>query len=67
MNPLTDIIPATARKWLYVAFAVAGLVLGVCQIIEVNTGKAAEVLAYLGIALGLTAASNTPAEPPSDH
>jgi hypothetical protein len=58
-NPLTDIIPAAARKYVYAAFVLAGIVLGACQVAGVDTGKAAEILAYLGsIGLGATAASN---------
>ena len=60
-NPLTDIIPAKARKYVYAVFALAGIVIGALAIAGVDVGKAPDVLAYVGIALGLTAASNTPA------
>lgn len=62
-NPLTDIIPAKARKYIYALFALAGVVIGALAIAGVDVGKAPDVLAYIGIALGLTAASNTPAPP----
>lgn len=57
-NPLTGILPAAARRYLYAAYALAGVVLGCLQIADVQTGKTAEVLAYVGVALGITAASN---------
>lgn len=62
MNPLTEIIPAKARQYVYAAFALAGLVLAALQIAGVATGRTADVLSYIGIALGVTAASNTPAK-----
>ena len=60
-NPLTNIIPAQYRKYVYAAYALAGLVVGALAIAGVNVGAAPEVLAYVGAALGLVAASNTPA------
>jgi len=62
-NPLTDIIPAKARKYIYALFALAGVIIGALAIAGVDVGKAPDVLAYIGIALGFTAASNTPAPP----
>ena len=62
-NPLQDIIPAKARKYVYAVYALAGVVIGALAIAGVDVGKAPDVLAYVGIALGLTAASNTPAPP----
>lgn len=64
MNLLTDVVPAHVRKYLYALFALAGIIVGACQIAGVDVGKVPEVLAYVGIALGLTAASNTP--PPAE-
>ena len=61
MNPLTDILPAKVRKYVYAVYALAGVVVGALAVAGVEVGKAPDVLAYLGIALGLTAASNTPA------
>lgn len=55
---LTDIIPAKMRKYFYASYGMVAVVLGALQIAEVNTGKASEVLVYVGIALGFTAASN---------
>lgn len=60
MNILTDIIPATYRKYLYALFALAGIVTGALSIAGVDVGKTPDVLAYLGAALGLVAASNVP-------
>lgn len=60
MNPLTNVVPARFRKYIYAAYSLAGVVVGVLAVADVNTGKAVEIIAYLGIAFGLTAASNTP-------
>ena len=62
-NPLVDIIPASARKYLYAAFAAACLVVGALNVAEVNVGHAPQVLSYVGIAIGATAASNISAAP----
>lgn len=62
LNPLTDIIPAKWRQAFYALFALAGLVIGVGQIIDPTAewvDVAAKVVAYLSIAFGATAASNT--------
>lgn len=67
MNLLTDIVPAHVRKYLYALFALAGIIVGALNIADIDTGKAAEVIAYIGIALGITAASNVPASEPRDH
>lgn len=61
-NPLTDIIPARARKYVYALFGLAGVIVGALNVADVDTGKASDVLAYLGVALALTAASNTKPE-----
>lgn len=58
MNPLVDIIPASARKYLYAAYSLACLTSGALSIAGVNIGSAAEVLAYVGVGIGATAASN---------
>jgi hypothetical protein len=65
-NPLTGLLPTKVRKFLYAAFYVAGIVLGALQVAEVNTGKAPEVLAYIGAALGLLAANNVRHTPPAE-
>ena len=62
MNPLTNVIPAEYRKYIYAAFTLVGIVVGALNIAGVNTGAAVEVIAYLGVALGATAAANTPTE-----
>lgn len=67
MNPLHDVLPATWRKRLYACYALVGLVIGAVQAGYVASPEgqptaltvALGVYAYLGIALGLTAASNT--------
>lgn len=64
-NPLTGLLPAKARKYLYAIYTAAAIVLGALQVAEVNTGKLPEVLAYLGGALGLLAASNVRHTPPA--
>jgi hypothetical protein len=61
VNPLT-LIPAKYRKYAYAAYALAVVVAGALAIAGVDTGKATDVLAYVGAALGLTAASNTTKE-----
>lgn len=64
MNVLTDILPPKVRKYVYAAFALAGIIVGALAVAGVDVGKAPDVIAYVGIALGLTAASNTPAPEP---
>lgn len=59
LNLLVDVIPAKYRKYLYAAFALAVAVVQVLGMLDIDTGVANEVLAYIGIALGLTAAANT--------
>lgn len=63
MNPLTDIVPAHVRKYLYAAYALAGVIVGALAVAGVDVGKAPDVIAYLGIALGLAAAANTAPTP----
>ena len=58
-NPLTNVIPAAWRKYLYAAFGFASLVVGALLVAGVDVGPASDVLTYVGAALGLTAASNT--------
>jgi len=64
-NPLSS-IPPQVRRWLYVIYALVGLLLGACQVAGADTIFGADVttclavLAYVGTALGLTAASNMP-------
>lgn len=79
MNPLTALSPKVRRAF-YVTAAFVGLFLGGCQVYgaetfgPVDVSKALEVLGYISVALGLTAAANTPsyvdvvegdAEPPA--
>lgn len=64
-NPFTA-IPPTARKYLYLAYATVGLILGGLQVYgteqvgALDVSKCLEVLAYAGVVLGFTAASNLP-------
>ncbi|WP_457203041.1 hypothetical protein [Nocardioides sp. HB32] len=58
-NPLTDILPAAYRRYMYAIYTAAVIAVGALAVAGVSTGKAADVLAYLGGALALTAASNT--------
>lgn len=53
-----DAIPARLRKTLYLVLFIAGVVVGALQVADVDTGKAVDVIAYLGTALGLVAAGN---------
>ena len=61
MNPLT-MIPALYRKYIYFAFAVVGVGVGATDVaLDPNPSwltATIRVLAYLTIALGLTAGSN---------
>lgn len=74
MNPLTDILPPSARQVLYAVYALIGVVFGSLQIVAQNgtpgfgwVATALVVFAYVGGAFGLTAGSNvtdnTTAEP----
>ena len=67
MNPLTNILSPTVRKYIYALYAVVGLVLSASKVATsaawVDTALA--VVALVGTFLGATAASNvTPAVPP---
>lgn len=63
---LKDILPAKYRRAAYGLYAVAATVVGALTVAGVNSGKAAEVLGYLGIAVGAVAASNTGPPVPDD-
>jgi hypothetical protein len=72
MNPLTDVIPAKARRYVYAAFAFASTLLVICGIFGFDPdtiGKCAAALGVLGTAVGATAASNTaqPSDPEVDE
>ena len=59
MNPLTDVIPAKARKYVYALISLAALVWGVY---EVSDGDWKKLVGGLIVALTTaTAASNTSA------
>lgn len=61
MNILIEIIPAHARKYVYAIYALIGLILGAWSVAETPGWlvTALAVYAFVGTALGLTAASNT--------
>lgn len=67
MNPLIDVIPAAARRYVYAVLSLAALVWGVFQ---VSNGDWREFVGGLIVALTTaTAASNTrpePAQPGAD-
>jgi len=66
---LTDIIPASVRRRVYAVFAVLGVVIGATQVgyAAADAGQPVAltvvlaVYAFVGGALGFTAAQNTPA------
>lgn len=58
MRDALTLIPAQIRKAAYIALFFAGVLVGALNVAEVNTGKAVDVIAYLGTALGLVAAGN---------
>ncbi|HKY57648.1 MAG TPA: hypothetical protein VJL80_06395 [Aeromicrobium sp.] len=56
---LKDIIPAEWRRFVYAAYFLAATIAGALAVGGVDTGKFPDVIAYLGIAVGAVAASNT--------
>lgn len=68
---LHDILSPAVRRVIYVAYAVLGVGLGAIEVWYATAGVAGPewtapalaVYAFVGGALGLTAASNTPREP----
>ena len=61
-NPLFDVIPAKARKYVYAVLALAAIVFAAYQ---VSDGDWVELVGALIVALtGATAASNTNTEGP---
>lgn len=62
-NPLTDILPASVRRYVYALWALIGLVLGAVQAFGSDPSwlpGALAVYAFVSTAIGVTAASNTP-------
>jgi hypothetical protein len=63
-NPLTDVVPEKARKYLYAVFGLASLAVTVLVTLDVSTiaglgmDKWAAAVALVGAAFGATAASN---------
>lgn len=72
-NPLTQIVPARLRRYVYALYAAIGIAFGAVQVGFATAGEnqptallvGFAVFGYLGTALGLVAASNT-AAPESD-
>lgn len=65
MNVLTA-IPALYRKWLYLAYTLALVIWGAISLAYTDPdpdwiNKGGDILQYLGVALGLTAAANVTA------
>lgn len=64
-NPFTS-IPPKVRQALYLIYGTVALILGALQVYgtedigALDVGKCMEVMAYIGVPLGFTAASNTP-------
>lgn len=64
-NPLTDVLPTKARKYVYAVLALAALVLAAYQATEGDW--VAFAVALIGALTGATAASNvTPVVPPQE-
>lgn len=63
MNILIDIIPASARRYVYAAYALIGLVLGALQVYGNDVSAILGVYAFIGAALGITAYANTGTPP----
>lgn len=60
MTILIDIIPAAARRYVYAAFALIGLVIGALALTPAALAEwVPTVYAFVGGALGLTAYANT--------
>lgn len=74
-NPLTQVMSAQARKYLYVFYAALGIAFGATQVgfATAEMGQPAwlvvsfAVFGYLGTALGLVAASNVDTDTEGDH
>lgn len=64
MSPLTILtdalqsIPPAIRKGLLIVWALAVVGVGIAQIVSFDTGKANDVLLYLGLYLGVQSAAN---------
>lgn len=73
MTALTDVLTPATRKAVYAVYAALGVLLGAVQVgfAAAEAGQpvwltvALAVFAFIGGALGLTAAANTP-KPPSE-
>lgn len=68
MKILVEVLPEKGRKTLYVAYALAGLVLGAWSVVETPDWltSALAVYAFVGTALGLVAEANTGPQPGDD-
>ena len=71
MNPLTDIIPAAGRRYVYALYALGTLVLSCLALVDVATLAGVELVKWVGVwgligtAVGATAASNVPGTAPA--
>lgn len=64
MNILIDIIPPSARRYVYATYALLGLIVGALALTPAAMPTwVATVYAFVGAALGLTAYANTGNEP----
>ena len=58
-SPLTNVLPAKVRKYVYAAYAVAVALAGILSVCGVEVGdKTTAILTAIGGLLGATAASN---------
>ena len=63
MNILTDIIPASARRYVYALISLIALVLGALQVAGIDVTTALAVFTFITAATGLTAYANTSGNP----
>lgn len=62
LDALRDLIPVPARKVVYAVYGLAGIVIGILQIVAGNASwmdTVVSVYAYLGIPVGAIALTNT--------
>lgn len=64
-SPLTDILPAKVRKYVYATYAFIGVVVAVWSVVGEVPDVVTNVLYAIGVALGAVAASNVRHTPPA--